>query len=195
MIVALTGGIGSGKTTVAKMFKKLEVPVYDSDSEAKKLMRSSKKIRTAIKALLGDGAYKGKKLNKTLISDRIFKDKSLLKQLNAIVHPAVRKHFKAWVKRQNTPYVIQEAAVIFENGMHGFYDKIVLVTAPEELRLARVIERDAISESEVASRMGNQWEDARKIELSDYIIENLELKDTRTKVQEIHKRLLDHSRG
>ena len=195
MIVALTGGIGSGKTTVAKMFRKLGVPVYNSDKEAKKLMRSSKKIRTAIKAILGDKAYDGKKLNKDFIASKVFKDKSLLKQLNAIVHPAVRIHFMAWSSKQGAPYVIQEAAIIFENGMHEFYDKIILVTAPLELRVHRVIERDSISESEIVNRMKNQWEDSRKIKLSDYVIENLSLKDTGLKVQEVHKLLLNHSKG
>ena len=100
MIVGLTGGIGSGKSTVAKMFKKLGVPVYNSDKRAKKLMKSSKKLKASIKALLGEDAYDGKKLNKTYIANKIFKDKSLLNKLNAIVHPAVREDFSSWAKKQ-----------------------------------------------------------------------------------------------
>lgn len=194
MIVGLTGGIGSGKSTVAKMFKKLGVPVYNSDKRAKKLMKSSKKLRTSIKSLLGNDAYDGKKLNKTYISSKIFKDKSLLDQLNGIVHPSVRKDFISWAKKQKAPYVIQEAAIIFENGLKEFYDKIVLVTAPEKIRLERVMERDDVSKSEVLARMKNQWQDARKIELSDYVIHNLALNDTISKVKEVHMLLLDHSR-
>ncbi len=195
MIVGLTGGIGSGKSTVAKMFKKLGVPVYNSDKRAKKLMKSSKKLRASIIALLGEDAYSGKKLNKAYISEKIFKDKSLLDQLNAIVHPAVRKDFISWAKKQKAPYVIQEAAIIFENGLHGFYDKIILVTAPEENRLERVMERDGVSRSKVMARIGNQWQDVKKIELSDYVIDNLVFEETILKVRKVHKLLLDHSRG
>ena len=195
MIVGLTGGIGSGKSTVAKMFKKLGVPVYNSDKKAKNLMKSSKKLRASIKALLGEDAYYGKKLNKAYIADKIFQDKSLLNKLNGIVHPAVRKDFIAWTKKQHAAYVIQEAAIIFENGLHEFYDKIILVTAPEKLRLKRVLEREGASKPDILARMGNQWHDTRKIKLSDYVIENLVLEDTILKVKEVHKLLLNHSEG
>lgn len=193
MIVGLTGGIGSGKSTVAKMFKKLGVPVYNSDKKAKNLMKSSKKLRASIKALLGDDAYDGKKLNKAYIANKIFQDKSLLNKLNGIVHPAVRENFISWAKKQEAPYVIQEAAIIFENGLHEFYDKIVLVTAPEKVRLKRVLERNGASKADILARMGNQWQDARKIKLSDHVIDNLVLEDTIFKVKEVHKLLLDHS--
>jgi len=193
MIVGLTGGIGSGKSTVAKMFKKLGVPVYNSDKKAKNLMKSSKKLRASIKALLGDDAYDGKKLNKAYIANKIFQDKSLLNKLNGIVHPAVRENFIFWAKKQEAPYVIQEAAIIFENGLHEFYDKIVLVTAPEKVRLKRVLERNGASKADILARMGNQWQDARKIKLSDHVIDNLVLEDTIFKVKEVHKLLLDHS--
>ncbi len=195
MIVGLTGGIGSGKSTVAKMFKNFGVPVYNSDKRAKKLMKSSKKLRASIKALLGDDAYDGKKLNKAFIADKIFQDKSLLNELNGIVHPAVRKDFTTWAKKQEAAYVIQEAAIIFENGLHEFYDKIILVTAPEKVRLKRVLERDGASKSDILARMGNQWHDTRKIKLSDHVIENLVLEDTILKVKEVHKLLLNHNEG
>ena len=195
MVVGLTGGIGSGKSTVAKMFKKLGVPVYNSDKKAKKLMKSSKKLRAAIKALLGDDAYDGKKLNKAYIAGKIFQDKSLLNKLNGIVHPLVREDFISWAKKQEAPYVIQEAAIIFENGLHEFYDKIILVTAPEKVRLKRVLERNGAgaSKADILARMGNQWQDARKIELSDHVIDNLILEDTILKVKEVHRLLLNHS--
>ncbi|NND80429.1 MAG: dephospho-CoA kinase [Maribacter sp.] len=195
MIVGLTGGIGSGKSTVAKMFKKLGVPVYNSDKKAKRLMKNSKKLRASIKALLGEEAYDGKNLNKAYIAEKIFWDKSLMNQLNGIVHPAVRKDFTAWAKKQEAAYVIQEVAILFENGLHEFYDKIILVTAPERVRLKRVLERDGASTSDILARMGNQWPDARKMEMSDYVIENLLLEDTVLKVAEIHKLLLNHSEG
>ena len=195
MVVGLTGGIGSGKSTVAKMFKKLGVPVYNSDKKAKKLMKSSKKIRKSIKGLLGDEAYAGKKLNKAYIAGRIFQDKTLLDQMNAIVHPAVRRNFIAWANKQQAPYVIQEAAIIFENDLHQFYDKIILVTAPEKLRIKRVMDRDGIPKSEILVRIANQWKDTRKIQLSDYVIHNLELDNTALRVNEVHRLLLDDSEG
>ena len=195
MVVGLTGGIGSGKSTVAKMFKKLGVPVYNSDKKAKKLMKSSKKIRKSIKGLLGDEAYDGKKLNKAYIAGRIFQDKTLLDQMNAIVHPAVRRNFIAWANKQQAPYVIQEAAIIFENNLHQFYDKIILVTAPEKLRIKRVMDRDGIPKSEIFVRIANQWKDTRKIQLSDYVIHNLELDNTALRVNEVHRLLLDDSKG
>lgn len=193
IIVGLTGGIGSGKTTVGKMFKDLGVPIYNSDKQAKKLMKSSKKIRKAIKDLLGNDAYSGGKLNRAYIADKVFQNKTLLNKLNAIVHPAVREHFTKWANKQDAAYVIQEAAIIFENGMHDFYDKIILVTAPEEIRLKRIVERDNSSRSKIMARIQSQWNDNKKIPLSDFVIDNVQLDETRLKVQEVHRRLLDYS--
>jgi dephospho-CoA kinase len=158
-------------------------------------MKTSKKLRTSIKKLLGEDAYDGKKLNKAFIANKVFWDKSLLHELNGIVHPAVREDFNAWTKNQKAPYVIQEAAILFENGLHEFYDRIILVTAPEQVRLKRVLERDGTSSTDILARMGNQWPDARKIKLSDHVIENLILEDTILKVEELHKLLLNHSEG
>lgn len=191
MIVGLTGGIGSGKTTVAKFFVELGVPVYNSDKEAKKLMKSSKKVKKAIIELLGENAYEGKRLNKIYISDKIFKNKSLLTELNSIVHPAVRKHFLRWTKRQDSPYVIQETAIIFENSGQDFYDKIILVTAPEEERIQRVMVRSGISKNAILARLKNQWLDIKKEPLSDYVIVNLKLTKTKIKVEEVHNAILD----
>lgn len=191
MIVGLTGGIGSGKTTVAKFFVELGVPVYNSDKEAKKLMKSSKKVKKAIIELLGENAYKGKRLNKIYISDKIFKNKSLLTELNSIVHPVVRKHFLRWTKRQDSPYVIQETAIIFENSGQDFYDKIILVTAPEEERIQRVMARSGISKKAILARLKNQWLDIKKEQLSDYVIVNLKLTKTKIKVEEVHNAILD----
>jgi dephospho-CoA kinase len=193
MIVGLTGGIGSGKTTVAKIFKDFGVPVYNSDKEAKRLMKSSKKIRKAVRELLGDDAYADKKLNRAFIANRVFQDKSLLHKLNAIVHPAVREDFTFWAKKQESAYVIQETAIIFENSMQSFYDRIILVTAPEEIRLKRILARDNGSKSKVLDRMQNQRKDSEKIPLSDFVIDNVELDQTYLKVQEVNKCLLEYS--
>lgn len=194
MIVGLTGGIGSGKTTVAQLFADQGVPVYNSDIEAKKLMNSSKKLRKEIKALFGKEAYKKKKLNRSFIAEKVFGDKKLLKKLNSIVHPAVRKHFKLWAKEQKARYVIQEVAIIFEQKNQEFYDKIILVTAPKEERIARVLKRDANQDrSNIEKRIANQLPDIEKMDLSDYIIDNQDLEITKVKVLKVHSALLDYS--
>lgn len=193
MRVGLTGGIGSGKTTVAGFFVELGVPVYNSDKRAKRLMTKSKEVKEAIISLLGKKAYKDKKLNKKYISKRIFTDSALLKKMNQIVHPAVAKDFLMWEGKQKAPYVVQETALIFENDKQDFYDFIVLVTAPIELRLERVIKRDGSSKKEILDRLQNQLQDNRKIPLSDYVLENIHLDDTRRSVKEIHSALLDNS--
>lgn len=191
--MGLTGGIGSGKTTVAKFFKNLGVPVYNSDKQAKKLMRKSKKLKRAITALLGEDAYDGQKLNRAAIAAKVFNDKKLLNDLNGLVHPAVKKHFLKWAAKQQAHYVIQEAAILFENGTYKNYDKIILVRAPEEVRIARIRQRDGSSETMVRARMKNQMKDAEKNKLSDYIIDNIDLKKTKFAVEEIHAQLLKTS--
>ena len=193
MIVGLTGGIGSGKSTVANFFKELGVPVYDSDAQAKRLMTSSKIIRKKIIALLGKEAYQDKAINRPFIAKLVFSDKELLEQLNKIVHPAVRKHFLKWSQKQTHPYVVQETALLFENESSDFYDKIILVTAPIKTRVARVMYRDNSSEEQVLARVKNQLEDTVKIALSDHIIENIDLEETRDKVFRLNKALLEYS--
>lgn len=192
ILIGLTGGIGSGKSTVAKLFKQLGVPVYDSDKEAKKLMQSSKKIKIELIALFGEAAFKDDKLNRTHISNLVFKDKSLLQKLNTIVHPAVRTHFEKWLKKQESPYVIQESAIIFENNTRDNYDKIILVTAPKETRIQRVMDRDGVSRDKVLLRIKNQFSDIEKIKLSDYVIENTTLKETKRKIIVLNNALLDY---
>ena len=190
MVVGLTGGIGSGKTTVANFFVELGMPVYNSDKEAKKLMTSSKQVKKAIIALLGKKAYHGEKLNKKYISEQIFNNEPLLKKMNGIVHPAVKEHFKTWVEMQKTPYVIQETALIFENSKQDFYDFIILVTAPVNIRIKRVMERDGSTKRDVLGRLKNQLDDDKKIPFSDYVLENNQLSKTRLRVEEIHHALL-----
>ncbi|MEX0291367.1 MAG: dephospho-CoA kinase [Flavobacteriaceae bacterium] len=193
ILVGLTGGIGSGKSTVASFFAALGVAVYNSDKQAKKLMKNSKKLRKAIIGLLGDKAYKGKKLNRKWIAARVFQDQQLLKELNELVHPAVKKHFLKWAAKQEGSYVIQEAAVLFENGSVKDYEKVILVRAPIETRIQRIIERDGSSEADIRARMKNQWEDVKKSELSDYIIDNIELESTKLEVARIHRQLSELS--
>ncbi len=190
MIVGLTGGIGSGKSTVAKMFQELGVPIYIADEEAKKLMHTQPEVRAAITKLLGNEAYVNNSLNRAYIADRVFTNKGLLQGLNAIVHPAVREHFLAWAKGQKFPYVLQESALIFENNSETNFDAVILVTAPEELRLARVVKRDQIASEKVKERMANQLDEAEKKARATLVIENIMLSQTREKVAEIHLNLL-----
>lgn len=189
-LVGLTGGIGSGKTTVANFFKELGIPVYIADAEAKALMNRSKVIKRKLIALFGENAYQDGKLNREYLSQKIFNDKDLLQKMNAIVHPKVASHFKRWVKKQDAPYVISEAAILFENGSYNKYDYIITVTAPEQVRLKRVMSRDNSSEKKVKSVMDNQWKDAEKIKLSDFVIQNVNLEEAKAQVQQIHKKLL-----
>lgn len=190
-IVGLTGGIGSGKTTVAKMLKELGVPVYDSDVEAKKLMHSSKVIKKKIIALFGDTAYQDEKLNRSFIAKSVFNNGDLLKKLNKIVHPAVRRHFTKWCKKQEYPYVVQETALLFENNAQGLYDKVILVVAPKEIKIDRLLKRDNSTRGDIISRMLNQLNDEEKIPLADFVIENVQLEETRERVTEVHSAILD----
>ena len=190
MIVGLTGGIGSGKSTVANLFRELGVPVYDSDKEAKLLMNTSDKIKKALVKLLGKESYIDGKLNRAYISDKVFTNPELLAELNAIVHPQVKTHFKAWCAQQNYKYLIQESALIFENKSQNNYDKIILVTAPLEIRVARVVKRDNSSKDAVLQRVNNQLLDSEKIDFSDFIIENIDIKSTTESIKKVHDQLL-----
>ena len=193
MRVGLTGGIGSGKSTVAVFFQELGVPVYNSDSRARELMEENDQLRQAVSRLLGPEAYRESSLNREYIASRVFRDKALLGQLNDLVHPAVRKDFLAWAERQKAPYILQEAAILFENGAYMAFDAMILVTAPEEIRIQRVIERDAVSRESVTERMKNQWKTSQQIPLADFVIENTDLEKTRKQVGRIHRELLQLS--
>jgi len=173
IIVGLTGGIGSGKTTVSKEFLSLGVPVYIADEEAKKLMKRSKIIRRKLVALFGEDAYLKDELNRSLIADRIFSNPDYLKKMNAIVHPRVAKHFEKWVLKQKTPYVIKEVAILFETGGDAYCDYIITVTAPKELRIERLLNREGASRKKIEAIMNNQWPDKDKIKRSHFVIENI----------------------
>ncbi len=190
IVVGLTGGIGSGKTTAAKAFTALGIPVYIADIEAKRLMHNSKVIKTQLIELLGEEAYSDGALNKTYIAGIIFNDKTYLSKMNSIVHPKVAAHFKAWTAKQKSPYVIKEVAVLFENGGHKQCDYVVTVTAPKAVRIARVIQRDTTTKARVEAIMNNQWDDAKKIAHSHFVITNDTLANLEAQVADIHKELL-----
>ena len=190
IIVGLTGGIGSGKTTVIKMFAELNIPVYIADVEAKLLMNRSKIIRRKLIDLFGKKAYVDNELNRAFIANKIFNDKALLDQMNAIVHPKVANHFKRWLKKQDAKYCIKEAAILFENGSYKQCDFTILITAPEPIRIQRVVERDNSNEKKVKAIIKNQWSDDDKLKLSDFVIENINLEETKKQVLKIHKMIL-----
>lgn len=190
IIVGLTGGIGSGKTTVAKQFKALGVSVYIADNEAKKLIKKSKIIKRKLIQLFGDKAYLNDKLNKVYIADIIFNDKEYLEKMNAIIHPRVARHFEKWVLKQDSPYVIKEVAILFENEGYKLCDYVITVTTPTKLRIERILKRDNTTKEKINAIMKNQWPDEKKVRFSDFIIENIELENTKIQVNKIHKLLL-----
>lgn len=189
-VIGLTGGIGSGKSTVARMFQELGVPVYIADDEAKKLMNEDKEVRTKIIKLFGDEAYNGSGLNRKFIASKVFDDKELLEKLNRVVHPAVAKHFEKWKVQQKAQYVIYEAAILFEKGGYKKCDYNILVTAPVNLRIERILLRDKVTVEEIQARMNNQWPDEKKEKMADVVLRNIDLSETKKDVLQIHKTFL-----
>lgn len=189
-IVGLTGGIGSGKTTVAKMFQELGVPLYIADDRAKVLMNTSKVIRKKLILLFGKEAYKDKQLNRPFLASKIFENADLLKQMNAIVHPEVGADFEQWKEKQTSAYVLKEAAIIFEINKASQYDFIITVVADLDQRIARVMNRDNTTEAKVLAIVNNQWSDDEKAKQSDFVIINHDLDQTKLQVMEIHQQLL-----
>lgn len=191
-IVGLTGGMGSGKTTVAHLFKALGVPVYIADVEARRISNTSKVIRKKMIALLGEQSYNEKGINSGYVAEKIFNNKNLLSEVNKIIHPKVKQHFIRWVKKQEGPYCIKEAAILFENDGYKDCDLMILVTAPKQIRVQRILKRDKTTAKEIEARMSHQWPDEKKIPLSNFIISNIDSVDTQRQVLEIHNQILKH---
>lgn len=189
-IVGLTGGIGSGKTTIAKMFEALGVPVYYADDEAKNLMNTSIKIKNRLIDEFGNETYINGKLNRHFLANLVFNDKEKLFKINKIVHPEVDNHFNNWIIKQNSTYVIQENAIIFESDNQNNFDVIITVTAPKNEKIKRVIARDNSTKTKVLERMKNQLSDSFKIANSKYVIYNIDLEQSKLQVQEIHSKLV-----
>lgn len=186
MIVGVTGGIGSGKTYVTTCFESLGIPVYVSDREAKRIMRTDPKTIRSIKKLLGDSSYKNDILDTKYIASKVFNDKDKLSALNAIVHPAVGKDFDDWYRAQKAVFVIKESAILFETQGAKYCDVVLLVTAPVEVKINRVMKRDNCSRHDVVQRMNNQWGDDLKLPLADYIIINTDKAETKNQVQKLY---------
>jgi len=172
--VGITGGIGSGKTTVCKIFETLGIPVYYADDRAKWLMTHDPELMEAISNTFGQNVYSPEgQLNRAYLAEVVFGDNEKLAQLNALVHPAVFRDGSQWHQSQkNTPYTIREAALLFESGSYRAIDKMVVVTAPLDIRIKRVVERDNVPEAAVMARIEKQWPEEEKVKRADYIIYN-----------------------
>ena len=191
ILVGLTGGIGSGKSTVINYFKELGITCYQADDEAKKLMNSDKGLIKKIKNSFGDSIYINSKLDRKKLSAIVFTDKQKLELLNSIVHPYVNRHFENYCKGLEDIYIIKEVAIIFEIGTQNKFDKIILVRAPKEDRVKRIINRDKCNQQDAINRINNQIADDDKIDQCDFIIDNINLEEIPNKVLKIHNSILN----
>ena len=189
-IVGLTGGIGSGKSTVLNEFKNLGIKTYSADKVAKKLINSDKVLVKSIKNLFGDNIYINNIIDSEKLSKIVFQNPNKLESLNSIIHPAVAKDFESFIKANNWDYIVKEVAIIFETNTEDNYDKIILIRAPLEKRIKRVILRDNTTREDVIRRVNNQINDSTIIDKCDYIIDNNNLKNLKEKVLKIHKDLI-----
>ena len=187
-IIGLTGGIGSGKSTVANYIASKGIPVYIADDEAKKIMEDAT-VKQRIQKLFSESVLNDNgTLNRKKIAELVFGFPDKLKELNAIVHPEVQNHFKEWLfKHKEYSFIIKEVAILFETGGNKQCDKVILITAPEELRIQRAMKRDNLTKKDVLVRINTQLPDSKKKELSDFVVENVDLNDTFLKIDEILK--------
>lgn len=168
----MTGNIGSGKSTVAEIFKAIGVPVFHADNEAKKLLELNK-IVVDVKRHFGEDVLDQGSVDKKKLAGIVFNDSQALSTLNSIIHPRVRENFLKWIKiHKNQPYIIQEAAILFESGFYSFFDKTILISCPETLAIQRTMKRDGVSEEEVRARLRNQWPEGKKRGMADFNINN-----------------------
>ena len=189
--VGLTGGIGSGKTTIANLFAlHFSIPIYIADTKAKELVANNKQLEQEIVTLLGEEAFVEGRYNTSFVAQEVFSNKEKLDKLNAIIHPYVQQDFLQWKQSQQAPYVIKEAAILFESGSYRDCDFIIMVTAPLEERIKRVMLRDKIDRETVEKRIKNQWNDEKKIELSTFVIENREIDKNLDKIEIIHSKIV-----
>ncbi len=188
--VGLTGGIGSGKSTVARVFEVLGIPVYYADEATRQLMNTDEALKKEIISNFGEESYSNGQLNRPFIASIVFSNKEKLDLLNAITHPATIRHANEWMQQQIAPYVIKEAALIFESGSAENLDYVIGVSAPKPLRIRRVMERDGISSEEVQKRMSRQLSEDMKMKLCDFVLVNNELELLTPQVLALHEQLL-----
>jgi dephospho-CoA kinase len=190
--IGLTGNIGSGKSTVAKIFKILGIPVYHSDIEAKKFL-TDKTVMRELTNKFGTEIVTESKIDNKKLASIVFKENDSLIFLNNLIHPLVKEDFENWCNTVSptNKYIIQEAAILFESNFDKYVDKTILVIAPENIRLERVIKRDSISKEEVLKRMANQWDEERKVKLADFLINNNDKELLIPQLIEIHKKIIN----
>ncbi len=183
--IGITGGIGAGKSLVAEIIKAMGYPVYNSDERAKELTESNPKIKEGLIHLFGEEIYQNDKLNKFALAQAIFSDESLREKVNALIHPIVREDFNLWALAQNNYLVFNESAILFETGSFKNFDAIILVYAPTELRIKRIMKRDNCSENEVLKRMNSQFSDEDKYQLTEFRVLNDEQTPLLEQVEQI----------
>jgi dephospho-CoA kinase len=188
--IGLTGGIGSGKTTIAKIFELLDVPVYYADETAKKLYHTNKELMEGLKNYFGEEVYINGELNRSKLAAIVFNDPAKLQLLNSLVHPLTIKDAEEWMKKQTTPYIIKEAALLFEAGSANGLDFIIGVSAPQHLRIKRIMERDQATREQVLTRMQRQMDEEIKMMLCDFVIRNDEQELVIPQVLQLHERFL-----
>ena len=183
-VIALTGGIGSGKTYVASIFDNLgSIPCFCSDLEAKKIMNDDNQVKKEVISILGPESYVNNNLNHQFLRDQIFYSQNKLKKINELVHNKVKTNFKKWLNNQVSKYVLKETAILFEHNYDRDVDLSILIIAPIKLRIERIIKRDNISQNKIEKIISNQWDDKKKLHLSDYFIENINKSKTIKKVE------------
>lgn len=185
--IGLTGGIGSGKSTVAKIFETLGIPVYYADAEAKRLMNSSETLKKAIRQHFGDAAYEKDHLNRKYLADIVFNNPEKLELLNALIHPETINDAAQWMQQQSAPYCIKEAALLFESGAAETLDFVIGVYAPQALRIKRVMKRDGLTEAEIMKRISRQINEEMKMKLCDFVITNNEQELLIPQVLKLHQ--------
>lgn len=188
--VGITGGIGSGKSTVAHVFEVLGIPVYYADDAAKRLMNENEEIKHQIIKNFGEAAYENNQLNRSYLSYQIFENKEKLELLNSIVHPITIKDGASWMQQQTMPYALKEAALIFESGVQAHLDMVIGVYAPQHVRIHRVMQRDGVSREKVLQRIASQLDENIKMKLCDFVIVNDEQQSVIEQVLQIHQQLL-----
>ena len=188
--LGITGGIGSGKTSVCRVFDVLRIPVFSADKTASEIMESEGSIRSKLNSIAGKDLYLNGHLDRMLLASIIFNNTSVLDMVNALVHPVVFDHFRSWSATQTAPYVIMEAAILFESGASKFVDRVATVVAPLEQRVERVIRRNKLSREQVLERMKNQMDDESMMKISDYVISNAENDMIIPAILKIHDNIL-----
>jgi dephospho-CoA kinase len=187
-IIGITGGIGSGKTTITKYIESLGYPVYIADDQAKNLL-DTEEVVNEIRNVFGEEIIENNLVDKKKLANFVFGNENNLKKLNEIIHPKVRQHFTNWLKQWDKPFIVKEAAILFESGAYKDCDFTILVTAPEDVRIDRVIKRDNTNKEDVIKRIRSQWSDQDKAKLADFVIQNVDLEQSKKEIDEIIKKI------